>query len=68
MAGSPWTVASARQTPSPRNGVPAMDASRLGGAYVTAAACLRAPALAAALTAAEGPVSANAGLPPTLGG
>ena len=45
-----------------------MDASRLGGVYVTAAACLRAPAFAAALTAAEGPVSANAGLPPTLGG
>ena len=68
MAGFPPTVARTRQAPSPASGFPAGELSRCGGSKLTSSSVLRLPAGCNGTGPAVGPVSANDGLPPTLGG
>ena len=67
MAGSPETLPSTRQTPSPGSGLPASDASRGGGAN-DAAALLCLAAFGVGTVPPLGPVSSKDGFPPTFGG
>ena len=65
MAGTPCTVVSTRQTPSPGSGLPANVFS--GGGAVKEGTGL--PGLTEGLTkGTDGPVSAKDGLPPAFGG
>ncbi len=69
MAGTPCTVATTRQMPSPFSGRPAGDASRAGmmGSIPARLPWSSWPELRFP-TAALGPVRVNDGLPPLLGG